>query len=156
MCGQQLFDPIGIYDVGWKPVPNTGSRFYPHDTNTPLDQINGTAYGNWDYKEGSAGIHLSVHEISEFLLRMWTPGSYLSKDMLDAIKQYNMCGGMIDSPIDGLAFTKGGYFPGSWNGGSQLSSCIIRFAKWSPGHALNQWRIECAKHFGGCLQCFLV
>jgi len=122
----ELFDPVGISNVSFTPEVG-GSLFYPF----PAGNKHGTAYGNWSLREGSAGIQLSVRELSEFLMRMWTPGTYLSAGMLAELQQWGMGMGAYGSPgefVDGIPYGKGGYFPGSWNGGAELSSVIIRFA----------------------------
>lgn len=120
---KELFEPVGIYSVSFTPEP-FGNLFYPF----PAGNAHGTAYGNWHLREGSAGIQLSVRELSEFLMRMWTPGTYLSQNMLNQLKQYGMGMGDYGDYPDGKAFGKGGYFPASMNGGAELNSAIIHFA----------------------------
>lgn len=123
----ELFSPVGISGVKFTPEAN-GALFYAF----PLGPKKGTAYGDWLLREGSAGIQLSVHELEEFLMRMWTPGTYLSQNMLDQVKQYELGAFEYNSSQgfpDGIAYGHNGYFP-PWdsNQNAELSSVIVRFA----------------------------
>ncbi|MEM6345710.1 MAG: serine hydrolase [Bacteroidota bacterium] len=124
---QEIFDPVGITSVNFTPQSG-GALFYAY----PAGIKKGTAYGDWILREGSAGIQLSIRELEEFLMRMWTPGTYLSQNMLNQLKQYGLGMGEYNSSVgfpDGPAYGKGGYFP-PWDGNNnaELSSVIVRFA----------------------------
>ncbi|MFK7923537.1 MAG: serine hydrolase domain-containing protein [Bacteroidia bacterium] len=123
----ELFSPVGISDVKFTPEANA-ALFYAF----PAGAKKGTAYGDWILREGSAGIQLSIHDLEEFLMRMWTPGTYLSQNMLDQVKQYHLGAFEYNSSQgfpDGIAYGHNGYFP-PWDGNlnAELSSVIVRFA----------------------------
>jgi len=118
----ELFSPVGISTINFKPETN-GTLFYPF----PAGNSSGTSYGDWTGKEGSAGIQISTHELEEFLMRMFTPGTYLSQNMINSLKLYEMGMGEYSGVADGPAYGKGGYFPASYNGGAELNSCIVKF-----------------------------
>ncbi|MEL7533890.1 MAG: serine hydrolase, partial [Bacteroidota bacterium] len=123
----EIFNPVGINSVNFTPQ-SSGALFYAF----PAGAKKGTAYGDWLLREGSAGIQLSVNDLEEFLLRMWTPGTYLSQNMLDQAKQHNLGIWALNSSAgfpDGPAFGHNGYFP-PWDGNqnAELHSVIIKFA----------------------------
>ena len=59
---RNVFTPIGISGVTFKPAGNDRALFYTY----PPGTTNGTDFGDWSLIGGSAGIQLSVHELSGF------------------------------------------------------------------------------------------
>jgi CubicO group peptidase (beta-lactamase class C family) len=120
---KEIFSPLGIYDVEYKPEANAPTLFYPY----PVGNANGTAYGDWTNKPGSAGPHNSVHELTIFGAAAFN-GMLLSNSTVNALKQHGLgFGDYGEMPDGGHAWGKGGYFPGSWNGGAELNSVIVSF-----------------------------
>jgi CubicO group peptidase (beta-lactamase class C family) len=126
---EEMLDAVGISGVNWTPETN-GTLFYPY----PAGNKNGTNYGDWALKAGSAGVQMSVRELSEFLMRLHINGHLISTAMQQDMKTHQMGWFAISGPKDGTAYGHGGFFPGGphpngglWNGGSELHSAIIRF-----------------------------
>ncbi len=120
---KEIFSPLGIYNVQYKPDATAPTLFYPY----PTGNAHGTAYGDWTNKPGSAGAHVSVHELTIFGVATFN-GMLLSNSTVDALKQYGLgFGDYGEMPDGGHAWGKGGYFPGSWNGGAELNSVIVHF-----------------------------
>ncbi len=120
---REIFSPLGIYNVQYKPAANAPTLFYPY----PHGNANGTAYGDWTNKPGSAGAHVSVHELTIFGAATFN-GMLLSNSMVNAMKQHGLgFGDYGEMPDGGHSWGKGGFFPGSYNGGAELSSVIVHF-----------------------------
>ena len=119
----EVFSPLGIYNVDYKAEANAPTLFYPYgDPNA-----HGTAYGDWTYRPGSAGSHVSVHELTIFGAATFN-GMLLSNSMVDALKQHGLgFGDYGEMPDGGHGWGKGGYFPASYNGGAELNSVIVHF-----------------------------
>ena len=122
----QILMPIGIPAAKWEPDLQSGALFYPYGSRVPIDALRGTGFANRTGSEGSGGIQLSIREISTFLSRMWIPGLYLSRDMLNKMRELEMGGRMLTDPLDGPAFVKGGFYP-QCTYGAEESSCIVQF-----------------------------
>jgi hypothetical protein len=119
----EIFSPLGIYDVQYKPEANAPTLFYPY----PTGNANGTAYGDWTNKPGSAGPHNSVHELTIFGAATFN-GMLLSNSTVNALKQHGLgFGDYGEMPDGGHAWGKGGYFPASWNSEAELNSVIVSF-----------------------------
>jgi hypothetical protein len=117
----KIFSPLGIYDVEYKAAATAPTLFYPN----PPGPAHGTAYGDWSLKPGSAGSHVSVHELAVFGAATFN-GYLLSGSMLNNLKQYSLGFGDYGVMPDGSqCWGKGGYFPGSMNGGAELNSVIV-------------------------------
>jgi CubicO group peptidase (beta-lactamase class C family) len=116
-----VFSPLGIYNVEYKPAATAPTLFYPN----PPGGAHGTAYGDWSLIPGSAGSHASVHELTIFGAATFK-GMLLSGTMLNNLKQYGLGFGNYGTMPDGSkCWGKGGYFPGSANGGAEESSVIV-------------------------------
>lgn len=123
---EELLAPLGIPNAAWEPNLANGALFYPHATGQPLSQLNGTGFKNRTLSEGSGGIQLSLREMSLLFTRMWISGQFLSKPMLDKMKELEMGGRMLSDPVDGPAFVKGGGYPLAGYGAEE-SRCVVRF-----------------------------
>lgn len=120
---QNLLGPIGIANTKFEPASNNPTLFYPF----PVLITPGTAYGDWSQRPGSAGIQLSVSELSKFLLSLYN-GNLIPKHIVDEMESRRL--GWFDYGVmnDGdNAYGHGGFFPGSWNGGAELHSAIRHF-----------------------------
>jgi CubicO group peptidase (beta-lactamase class C family) len=116
-----IFSPLGIYDVAYEPDAVAPTLFYPN----PPGLAHGTTYGDWSLIPGSAGSHLSVHELAVFGDALFK-GLLVSPGMLANLKTYGLGFGDYGTMPDGSqCWGKGGYFPGSWNGGAELNSTLI-------------------------------
>ncbi len=117
----KIFAPIGIYDVQYKASGAAPTLFYPN----PPGSANGTSYGDWTLKPGSAGGHNSIHELADFAAATFG-GTLLSSTKLGELKAQGLGFGDYGTFADGTrCFGKGGYFPGSWNGGAELNTVLI-------------------------------
>jgi hypothetical protein len=68
-----------------------------------------------------------VHELTIFGAATFN-GMLLSSSKINELKQHGLgFGDYGEMPDGGHAWGKGGYFPGSWNGGAELSSVIVSF-----------------------------
>ncbi len=116
-----IFSPLGIYDVEYKPAATAPTLFYAN----PPGAAHGTAYGDWSSRPGSAGSHVSVHELAVFAAATFN-GTLLSESTLDTLKLNGLGFGDYGLLPDGSqCWGKGGYFPASMNGGAELRSLII-------------------------------
>lgn len=117
----QVFSPLGIYDVEYKPADTAPTLFYPN----PPGSANGTAYGDWSLRPGSAGTNASVHELAVFNAATFG-GALLSPTKLGELKQLGLGYGDYGTLPDGSkCFGKGGYFPAGQNGGAELNSVVF-------------------------------
>ncbi|MGH9334891.1 MAG: serine hydrolase, partial [Vicinamibacteria bacterium] len=118
---QKIFAPLGIYNVQYKPASYAPTLFYPN----PPGNTHGTAYGDWTLIPGSAGGHNSVHELAVFTDAVFK-GVLLSGSITGQLKQHGLGFGDYGTLPDGsTCWGKGGYFPGSWNGGAELNSVVV-------------------------------
>lgn len=118
----QIFDPIGIHDVNFTPEED-GNLFFDL-----LGGGVGTNYGNWKFREGSAGIQLSIREFAEFQHELWK-GRYVSYGMLWVMQFYRV--GFGDGSFvadDGIAMGHGGIFPGRNRARAELWTTHRRFS----------------------------
>jgi CubicO group peptidase (beta-lactamase class C family) len=118
----RVFNPLGIYSVKYKPDATAPTLFYPN----PPGAAHGTAYGDWTLRPGSAGSHVSVHELAVFGAATFN-GMLLSNTAIANLKQHGLGFGDYGLLPDGSqCWGKGGYFPGSMNGGAELSSVLVQ------------------------------
>jgi CubicO group peptidase (beta-lactamase class C family) len=116
-----IFAPLGIEDVAYQPEATAPTLFYPE----PPGNAHGTAYGNWSLKPGSAGCHTSVHELAVFVDAIFK-GLLISPAKIGELKTHGLGMGSKGLLPDGSeCWSKGGYFPGSMNGGAQLSTSLF-------------------------------
>jgi CubicO group peptidase (beta-lactamase class C family) len=116
-----VFSPLGIYDVQYKPAATAPTLFYPN----PPGAAHGTAYGDWSLIPGSAGTQASVHELTIFGAATFK-GMLISATMLSSLEQYSLGFGNYGTMPDGSkCWGKGGFFPGSMNGGAELRSVLV-------------------------------
>jgi len=129
---KRIFSPLGIQDVEYRPEAN-GTFFYPF----PAGSSHGTAYGDWSLKPGSAGSHLSAHELALFMAALFK-GMLLSPTMLAEL--WDGSGltedgfGML--PDEHICRGKGGKFPGERNGGADLKSALFHCSNGVSGMLL--------------------
>jgi CubicO group peptidase (beta-lactamase class C family) len=117
----EIFNPLGIYDVEYKPEANAPTLFYPN----PPGSAHGTTYGDWSLIPGSAGSHLSVHELAVFGDSLFK-GGLVTPSMLSDLKTFGLGFGDYGTLPDGSqCWGKSGYFPGSQNGGAELNSALV-------------------------------
>jgi CubicO group peptidase (beta-lactamase class C family) len=125
---KKVFSPLGIYDVEYRPEPQ-GTLFYPN----PPGSAHGTSYGDSSLTPGSAGSQVSVHELAVFGAATFD-GMLLTDAMLEDLKQHGLGFGDYGRLPDGSqCWGKGGYFPGSWNGGAELNSVLVHCANGVTG-----------------------
>lgn len=118
---REIFAPLGIYDVAYKATGDAPTLFYPN----PPGTANGTAYGDWSLQPGSAGAHVSLHELTVFAAATFK-GLLLPSSKIAEIKTHELGFADYGAYADGTkCYGKGGYFPGSWNGGAELSTVLI-------------------------------
>lgn len=117
----EIFSPLGIYNVAYEATSSAPALFYPN----PPGGANGTTYGDWSLKPGSAGSHLSVHELAVFGAATFN-GMLLDDDAVEDVKTFGLNFGDYGTLPDGSkCYGKGGYFPGSSNGGAELHSVLV-------------------------------
>ncbi len=117
----EIFSPIGIYNVAYKPTGSAPTLFYPN----PPGNANGTYYGDWTLIPGSAGGHNSIHELADFAAASFG-GILLSSDSLADLKAQSLGFGDYGTYADGTkCYGKVGYFPGSMNGGAELDTTLV-------------------------------
>ena len=116
-----IFAPLGIYNVAYKATGTAPTLFYPN----PPGSANGTAYGDWTLKPGSAGGHNSLHELAVFGAATFG-GILLGSAAVADLKAQGLGFGDYGTYADGTqCYGKGGFFPGSWNGGAELSTVLV-------------------------------
>jgi CubicO group peptidase (beta-lactamase class C family) len=118
-----VFDPLGIPGVQWKPDADDPTEFYPD----PPGDSAGTSYKDWTLKPGSAGVHLSIAELSMFVDRLSETDDLLSAEMRGAMDAEGLGWG-VSGTGKTLHYSKGGLFPAKKNGGAALYSRIAKFA----------------------------
>jgi CubicO group peptidase (beta-lactamase class C family) len=117
----KILAPLGIYDVAYKATGAAPTLFYPN----PTGDAHGTSYGDWTLKPGSAGGHNSIHELAVFATATFG-GKLLSNTKITELKTNSLGFGDYGTYADGTkCYGKGGYFPGSWNGGAELNTVLI-------------------------------
>ena len=121
-CQTNIFDPLGIPDVEWKPDADEPTEFYPE----PPGNSGGTSYGDWSLRPGSAGSHLSLAELSIFIEKLAGTNVLLPQAMRTQMDNEGLGVGKHGSG-KGEYCSKGGYFPGSMNGGAELHSAIYKY-----------------------------
>ncbi|MCL4262285.1 MAG: beta-lactamase family protein [Anaerolineae bacterium] len=120
---KQIFDPLGIPNVQWKPDADDPTEFYPD----PPGESGGTSYSDWTLKPGSAGVHLSIAELSMFVDKLSDTNDLLSAAMRAQMDAEELGWGAHGAG-KGLYYSKGGAFPASMNSGAALRSVIIKYA----------------------------
>ena len=121
---ENIFDPLQIPGVEWKPDADDPTEFYP---NPPGDST-GTSYTDWSLRPGSAGVHLSLAELSNFVAKLASTNVLLPASMRTKMDTYGLGWGKGGSGKSEI-YSKGGYFPGSKNGGAELHSVIGKYTK---------------------------
>nr|SPS05429.1 protein of unknown function [Candidatus Nitrotoga fabula] len=121
-CQANIFDPLGIPGVEWKPDADDPTEFYP---NPPGDSA-GTSYGDWSLRPGSAGVHLSLAELSLFVAKLADTDVLLPQAIRTQMDNEGLGLGKHGSG-KGEYYSKGGYFPGRKNGGAELHSVIAKY-----------------------------
>lgn len=117
----EIFAPLGIYNVAYKATGWAPTLFYPN----PPGTANGTAYGDWTLKPGSAGGHNSLHELAVFGAATFG-GVLLDSAVITELKAQSLGFGDYGTYADGTkCYGKSGFFPGSWNGGAELSTTLV-------------------------------
>ena len=117
---KNIFDPIGISNITFKPIGSDPTLFYPF----PPDSAHGTDYGDWSLRGGPAGLLLSVHELADFLTHLRLGKALLSDSMRTIMYDNDLGWDVGNWNMFGDRFHgKGGFFPGT----AQLSSQIIDF-----------------------------
>lgn len=119
---KNIFDPLGIPEVGWTKDEEAPTLFF---SDPPM--VAGTAYGDFRDKPGSAGSHLSLAELVSFLHALSQGETLLPGAMRTVMRESQL--GMARAAVDfGGAMRKRGYFPPGKNGGAQLNSGIWWFS----------------------------
>ncbi len=117
----EIFSPIGIYNVKYKPTGSAPTLFYPN----PPGGAHGTYYGDWTLKPGSAGGHNSIHELADFAAATFG-NVLLPSSVIAELKTDGLGFGDYGTYADGTkCYGKGGFFPGNMNGGAQLSTVLV-------------------------------
>lgn len=142
-----VLNPLGIYDVQYKASGAAPTLFYPN----PPGSKSGTAYGDWSLRPGSAGSHLSIHELALFGDALFK-GALLPASTLTSMKQ-NLLGlwnyGML--PDGSQCWGHNGFFPGSWNGGAELSSVLVHCTNGVTGFLVVNGEVDSADKFMNAL-----
>jgi CubicO group peptidase (beta-lactamase class C family) len=118
---EQVFAPLGIYNVQFKADVYAPTLFYPY----PAGTSQGTTYGDWTLKPGSAGVYASIHELAFFIHGTFS-GKLLTKAKLDELKAEELGMANLAALPDGsTCWGKAGHFPAETNDGAELNSVIV-------------------------------
>ncbi len=123
---EHVFDPCGIHNVQFGPDSLSPTLFYP----VPAGDAAGTTYAGDSLAPGSAGIFLSVAELSILLHEATNSNAILAEEARDAMDAFQL-GWHPQAPTQtthGKYWVKPGYFPASdENGGAGLRSVVMKF-----------------------------
>jgi len=118
---EQVFAPLGIYNVQFKADTYAPTLFYPY----PAGSSQGTTYGDWTLKPGSSGVYASIHELAFFTHGTFS-GKLLTKTKLDELKAEELGMANFAELADGsTCWGKTGNFPAETNDGAELNSVIV-------------------------------
>lgn len=106
----------------WKPDTDDPTEFYP---NPPGDST-GTSYGDWSLSPGSAGVHLSLAELSLFVAKLVDTDVLLPQSVCTQMDHEGLGMGKHSSG-KGEYYSKGGYFPSRKIGRAELRSVITKY-----------------------------
>ncbi|MDG2487562.1 MAG: serine hydrolase [Roseibacillus sp.] len=125
---EYVFDPCGIYNVQFEPDSLNPTVFYP----VPAGNAAGNTYTGFSLRPGSAGIFLSVAELSILLHQVTNSNSILTGESQVAMDDNEFqLGWHPRAPIQttyGKYWIKPGSFPASdGNGGAGLRSVVMKF-----------------------------
>ena len=143
-----VLNPLGVYNVQYKASGAAPTLFYPN----PPGNNNGTAYGDWSLRPGSAGVHLSVHELALFGDALFK-GSLLPASTLTSMKQNLL--GIWDQgtlPDGSQCWGHNGYFPASYNNGAELSSFLVHCSNGVTGMLVLNGEISSTSKFMDALK----
>ena len=118
-----LFDPIGAPSVQWRPDAVEPTLFFPD----PPGSSTGTAYGDWSLRPGSAGVNASIAELAILLDKLRNSTAILSAGMRSQMDTHLLGWDKKATAHNGHYWSKGGYFPGSMNGGAELHATVMKF-----------------------------
>jgi CubicO group peptidase (beta-lactamase class C family) len=139
----RVFNPLGIYSVQYKPAATAPTLFYPN----PPGTAHGTAYGDWSLRPGSAGTHASAHELSVFGAATFK-GMLLPATTLASLKQYQLGFWNLGLLPDGSrCWGHNGFFPGSMNGGAELSSVLVSCSNGVTGMLIANGQVSSQSKF---------
>jgi hypothetical protein len=143
-----VLNPLGVYNVQYKPASTAPTLFYPN----PAGNSHGTTYGDWSLRPGSAGVQVSVHELALFGDALFK-GSLLPTATLTSMKQ-NLLGiwdyGTL--PDGSQCWGHNGYFPASWNNGAELSSFLVHCSNGLTGTLVLNGEISSTSKFMDALK----
>jgi len=121
-----VFDPCGIYNVQFKEDSLNPTIFYP----VPSGNSTGTDnYSDYSLRPGSAGIFLSVAELSILLHQVTNSNAILAEEARDAMDAFQL-GWDPFAPTNtthGRYWDKPGYFPATRNDGAGLRCVVMKF-----------------------------
>ena len=143
-----LFNPLGVYGVEYKPAASSPTLFYPN----PAGTSNGTTYGDWSLRPGSAGVQVSVHELALFGDALFK-GALLPASTLTSMKQNWL--GIWDYgtlPDGSQCWGHNGFFPASYNNGAELSSVLIHCSNGLTGMLVLNGEISSGSKFMDALK----
>jgi CubicO group peptidase (beta-lactamase class C family) len=147
-----VFNPLGIYGVEYKPVATAPTLFYPN----PPESANGTTYGDWSLRPGSAGVHVSLHELAVFGDATFK-GLLLSSGTLSTMKQHLLGIWNLGTLPDGSqCWGHNGFFPASWNNGAELSSVLVHCSNGLTGMLVLNGEISSQAKFMDALKAAFV
>lgn len=144
----RVLNPLGIYNVQYKPAATAPTLFYPN----PPGPAHGTAYGDWSLRPGSAGSHVSVHELAVFFAATFK-GMLLSTGALTNMKQYGLGVwnyGML--PDGSQCWGHNGFFPASSNNGAELSSVLVHCSNGLNGMLVLNGQVDSVSKFMDALK----
>jgi CubicO group peptidase (beta-lactamase class C family) len=118
-----VFDPIGAPSVMFSPDAVEPTLFFPEPPGTST----GTTYGDWALRPGSAGVNVSIAELVTVLDKLRNTSTILSPTMRTLMDQHDLGWDRSTNKKNAVIHHKGGYFPGSWNGGAELHSTFMQF-----------------------------